>query len=264
MSQGFAWNPEDYRDNSSWQLEWATALIEQLHLRGDERILDIGCGDGKVTARLAAQAPQGGVVGVDSSTEMIAYAKSAVSAVNLRLQTGDATALDFEDEFEVVVSFACLHWVRNHRAVLGGIHRALRRGGRILMQFGGKGNCEALLATVNEMAVEETWAALRGVVCPWTFFGADEYRGLLEGAGLKARRVELAPKDMRFEGTTGLGSWVRTTWHPYVQAFRAERVDAFLDELAARYAAVHPPDHDGSLHLPMVRLEVEAEKSGDG
>src|SRR5437764_3881206 len=98
-----AWNAADYAKNSSEQQRWARELIGKLALRGDERILDVGCGDGKVTAELAASVPRGSVVGVDSSPEMIGFARAMIlpAVGNLRLELMDARQLAFRDEFDV-------------------------------------------------------------------------------------------------------------------------------------------------------------------
>src|SRR5512133_3316891 len=135
-----AWNPSDYAQHSSAQQIWARELIAKLHLAGHERVLDIGCGDGKVTAEIASAVPRGSVVGIDNSTDMIGYAKAAYEAGNLRFQVADAAALPFQAEFDVIFSNACLHWIYDHKPVLAGIRRSLAPGGRVLLQMGGKGN----------------------------------------------------------------------------------------------------------------------------
>ena len=118
-------------------------ILARLDLNGHERILDIGCGDGRITAEVARCVPQGIVVGLDSSAEMVAFAQrdsASEDLPNLRFQQGEAQSLDFHEQFDRVISFACLHWVIDHRPVLAGIRRALRPHGRVMLQFGGKGN----------------------------------------------------------------------------------------------------------------------------
>ena len=143
------WNPNDYQQHSSQQQKWAKEVLPRLHLKGNERILDIGCGDGKITAEVARHVPQGSVVGLDASAEMIDFADKQYSTIsNLRFEQGDAQSLAFDGQFDWVISFACLHWVIDHRPVLRGICRALRPGGRILLQFGGKGNAAEVVRVV--------------------------------------------------------------------------------------------------------------------
>src|SRR4051812_17689039 len=130
------WNAQDYARNSSQQQIWARELIAKLNLRGGERLLDIGCGDGKVTAELASMLPRGSAVGVDVSREMIGFANDNFApddSPNLSFARMDASNLTFEREFDVIFSNAALHWIRDHRPVLRGIARSLRPGGRILL-----------------------------------------------------------------------------------------------------------------------------------
>ena len=120
----YRWDPSDYERNSSAQERAADAVIARLNLKGDEHILDIGCGDGKVTAKMAALVPQGQVTGIDSSPEMIDFARNRYSLPqypNLRFELGQAQSLSYSGEFDIVTSFACLHWVKDHLAVLKGI-----------------------------------------------------------------------------------------------------------------------------------------------
>ena len=260
--RAYRWDSEDYARHSSAQKEWALELIDQLGLQATEQVLDIGCGDGKVTAALAVRVPGGGVLGLDSSPEMVERARRTYPAdlyPNLRFQLGDALELDFEERFDAAFSNAALHWVSGHLRVLRGTGRALRRGGRLLFQMGGRGNARAILGILEELGRERPWDAwLADFPCPYSFYGPEEYRGWLEQAGLQVRRVELLPKEMRQQGPEGLAGWVRTTWLPYTQAVPAERREELVAQLVGRYLRGHPPDADGAVRVEMVRLEVEA------
>ena len=135
---GYSWDAAYYDRHASAQRQWAAELVDKLGLRPAERVLDLGCGDGKVTAEMARRVPAGGAIGVDLSSVMVAHASSVYADAefaNLGFARADARALPFRDAFEAVFSNAVLHWVRDHRAVLGGIHRSLRRGGRLLLQM---------------------------------------------------------------------------------------------------------------------------------
>jgi len=259
------WNPQDYHQHSSQQYHWANQILAHLALKGDETILDVGCGDGKITAQIAHAVPRGRVVGIDNSAEMIAFAQQTFPAdvlVNLRFQLADARSLPFVAEFDLVLSFTCLHWVIDHRPVLVGIQQALRSGGRALLQFGGKGNAAEIVRAVTQVMCRPVWAAyFVGFEFPWGFYSPEEYRLWLAAAGLGAVRVELVPKDMVHPGPAGLAGWLRTTWMPYVQRVPVELQQAFLDESVAEYLKAHPVDAQGNVHLDMVRLEVEAVKA---
>lgn len=260
----YQWDPHEYEKHSSAQQKWAHELIEKLALRGDEDVLDVGCGDGKVTVELARRVPQGSVTGVDSSATMIELAQTRYPPRKfrqLRFQQADASALAFRSAFNVVFSNAALHWIVDHRPVLVGISRSLRPGGRILLQMGGKGNAEAVLAVLEEMIQSAAWREyFNGFSFPYGFYGPEEYRLWLADAGLSPRRVELKPKDMVHSGAEGLAGWYRTTWLPYTQRVPEERREAFIAEMVERSLAAHPLDENGLSHTVMMRLEVEALK----
>jgi trans-aconitate methyltransferase len=259
--KGYGWDAEQYARNSSAQFQWALELIGKLALRGDERILDIGCGDGKVTAELARRVPRGEVVGVDSSEDMIGKAAAAFPGV--RFLTMDARALSFKEGFNVVFSNAALHWVKDHGAVLHGVAGSLKAGGRLLLQMGGRGNGEEIFFAAAQVMKKDTWRSFfRDFEFPWAFYGPEEYRHWLKEAGLEPMRVELLPRDMRQKGTDGLLGWVRTTWMPYTERLPANLRQQFLSEVVERYLAVHPLSPQGEGVVRMVRLEVDALKPG--
>jgi trans-aconitate 2-methyltransferase len=260
----YSWNASDYAKNSSNQYVWAKELIPKLELLGNEAFLDIGCGDGKITAELAKCLPNGRAVGVDSSVEMINLANRNFPQqdyTNLTFQVMDARKLTFHGEFDRVFSNAALHWIPEQKTVLVGVAESLKNGGRLLFQMGGKGNAKDILGILDDMLVEAQWKGFfEGFTFPYAFCGTDEYRNLLIEAGLVPKRVELLPKVMSLKGAEGLAGWIRTTWLPYTQRLPLERRDGFVAEIGKRYLANHPVDAEDALCLSMVRLEVEAYK----
>ena len=254
------WDPEDYRRSASSHFGWAMALIESLKIKGVESILDIGCGDGRITAYLAGLVPDGRALGVDLSPDMVGFACREYAAVpNLRFQVADASRLHFHDEFDLVVSFACLHWIEDHIPVLEGVQRSLVPGGRFLMQCGGKGNAEKLFYYTDRAAAKDLWKPyFSGFSFPYHFYGPEEYWGWLEQAGLSAIRVELVAKDMVHQGQAGLEGIIRNTWLPYTERLPAALKDDFVREVAEGYLKEHPVDESGQAHVRMMRLEVEA------
>jgi trans-aconitate methyltransferase len=232
---------------------------------GDERILDIGCGDGKVTAYIASLLPQGSVLGIDNSEDMISFARSRFpqsSWPNLSFQHADACDLHYSGQFDLIVSFATLHWILDHRPVLEGIKRSLKRGGRLFAQFGGRGNASEVFNVVDKKISEGAWAQyFQDFAFPYGFFAAEEYREWLGQAGLRAERVELIEKDMVQPDAEGLSSWMESTWLPYLESIPKDLRSDFISEMVEGYISAHPPDSDGQIHVTMIRLEVEAEKA---
>jgi trans-aconitate 2-methyltransferase len=258
------WDAADYERHSAAQQAWARELLAKLALRGDERLLDIGCGDGKVTAEIASFLPAGHAVGIDSAASMVWLARArrpAGERPNLSFCLADALDLPFCGGFDVAFSNAALHWVHDHRRVLRGISRSLRAGGRVLLQMGGRGNADGIVSSLAEMMRQPEWRAyFSGFAFPYAFYAPGEYLPWLEEARLFPLRVELISKDMTHDGAAGLEGWLRTTWLPYTQRVPERLRERFICELAANYLALHPLDPAGLAHVAMVRLEVEAVK----
>jgi len=264
----YNWNAKDYQNNSKAQQKWARELLAHLKLRGSEDILDLGCGDGKVTAEIARLVVNGSVVGVDNSTQMIALAKEGYPSSqhpNLTFQVMDASDLAFNGCFDLVFSNAALHWVKNHQPVLSGLNKSLRSGGKILLRMGGKGDAAGILSIINDVNASTKWVQyFTDFEFPFTFLGLDDYHQLLQDAVFSVIRVELIPKDMTHDGKTGLEGWIRTTWLPYTDRIPEEMKNEFIEEVADQYLAKIPLAADGKAHVAMVMIEVEAEKSQTG
>jgi trans-aconitate methyltransferase len=258
------WNPAEYARSSDTQRTWAEELLSRLNLTGNEVVLDLGCGDGKITAALAQALPAGRAVGIDSSKEMIQYAQSHYpnsDYQNLVFRLLDVRRLDYASEFNLVFSNAALHWVRDHRAVLTGAHGALRPRGQLALSFGGKGNAAAMLEVGFAIGRSLKWREyFQGLDNPYSFYSPEEYRAWLDEAGFIIKRVELIPKDMVHRGPAGLASWIRTTWMPITSMVPEAKREDFVQDFTASYMESFPPDSEGNIHVRMVRLEVEAAK----
>ncbi|HET6437447.1 MAG TPA: methyltransferase domain-containing protein [Anaeromyxobacter sp.] len=254
-----AWNPEDYHRNASAQTGWGREVHERLGLRGDERVIDLGCGDGRLTAELAGRVPRGRVTGIDSDPEMIAFARRHFAQRNLAFAAGDARSFAVEGGADLVLSTACLHWVADHGAVLERCRAHLGAGGRIFFQLGGRGNCREIILAAAAVARRPPFSRhLSPFSHPWHFLGPEDYQALLPGHGFRPVRTELIEKDMVHDGKEAMLAWLTTTWMPVLgrvpEALRAGLGEAIVAEHLAR----RPPDRDGRTHAAMVRLEVEA------
>jgi trans-aconitate methyltransferase len=258
------WNAADYAANSVLQQTWARELIAQFNLRGDERILDVGCGDGKVTAEIARAVPHGVAAGIDASPQMIEFARKTFlpeEFPNLKFCVMDAREIHITDKFDLVFSNAALHWVENHRAFLRGAASVLCPGGRLVVSCGGKGNAqEVFVAARPEMRLKRWRGFFRGMGRPYFFYSPEDYEKWLPRFGFKTHRIRLAPKDAAYNGVEGFAAWMRTTWLPYVQRVPEDLREEFIVSVTNRYVAKHPPDANGKVHVRMVRLEIDAVK----
>lgn len=263
--KNYAWNASDYSKNSQNQFQWAKELIPKLRLRGNESLLDIGCGDGKITAEISKCLPNGKALGIDSSSQMIKLAKNTFQNeqyLNLTFQLMDAQSLSFEKRFDLAFSNAALHWIIDQKAVLQGVQRSLKPHGRILFQMAGKGNAQAVLKIFDELLVLPQWQRyFDGFTFPYAFLGSQEYKQLLVDTDFKPVRIDLFPRVMKFPNAEGMAGWIRTTWLPFTERIPVEMRDDFVKEIVGRYLVDHHADDLGVVHLDMIRLEVEAQKA---
>ena len=258
-TQARKWNAEDYARHASAQRGWANELIEKLALQGHEALLDIGCGDGQITAQLAERLPAGSVTGIDASESMITLARKSFSRSNLSFQVMDAADLHLDRKFDVAFSNAALHWVKDHPAVLKSLRKHLNPGAKILFQMGGYGNIHLILAIIDCIIHSDRWKVyFKDFVTPTYFYAVESYEQWLLAAGYEAVRIQLIPKDMVHQGPDGLKGWLRTTKFPYTDRLPPHLRESFLSEIVSRYLERRPVDSAGRTHVEMVRLEVEA------
>ena len=260
----YAWNAEDYARHSSGQESWALELLASIELADTDEVLDVGCGDGRTTAAIAARVPHGRVVGVDSSIDMVRHASSAFAGSaqpNLSFELADAAALPFEDAFSVVFSNAALHWVRDHGPVIAGIARTLRTGGRFVAQMGGAGNVATVIASFEIVMHRPRWARdFEHFESSYGFHRAEDYARWLRAAGFEVLEARLIPKDMVHPDRAAFAGWLRSAWHPYTSKVDTAARPEFIEEVGADFLDMHPPDADGRVHVPSMRLQVRARK----
>lgn len=239
-------------------------LMIKFDLKGNENILDIGCGDGKITAEISRHIPLGKVVGIDSSKEMIDYALSQFPKQdfpNLKFYNIYARSFALDEKFDLVFSNATLHWFSNHLSVLKCISRVMKQNGKLIISCGGKGNADDVMKVMNRIIKTGQWKKyFEDFNFVYHFYGTEEYPAWLKKAGLKQVRLELIPKDMIQDGKEGLIGWIRTTWLPYTHRIPDDLREEFISEVADNYIKEKPVDENRKTHVAMVRLEVEAVK----
>jgi trans-aconitate 2-methyltransferase len=169
------WDASSYDRMSDPQLAMARDVIDRLDLRGDERVLDAGCGTGRVTELLARRVPDGTVIAVDGSEAMVEETRRR----GLNAFAADLVELTLDEPVDAILSTATFHWIHDHDALFARMHEALRPGGRMSVQCGGAGNVANVQAAID--AVDHP--ALRGWPGPWNFAGPAETRQRLEHHG---------------------------------------------------------------------------------
>ncbi len=204
----YEFDGEEYRKASAHQKEWGGRLIQSLDLRGDEHILDMGCGDGALTAQLALRVPQGSVLGIDASEGMIAAARRH-RAQNLRFALQDINALNYEDAFDLAFSNATLHWIKDHQTLLHRVYHALRSGGVLRFNFAGDGNCTHLLAVLRKtMSLPAYRPLFDDFDWPWFMPTVEQYEHLIRKFAFHDIRVWLENTDRSFANTEAMIRWV--------------------------------------------------------
>lgn len=243
------WDPETYARNARFVSDLGMGVFELLAPQRGERVLDLGCGDGVLTAKLVAAGCR--VIAIDSSAEQIGAAR----ARGLDARRGRAETMPFDAEFDAVFSNAVLHWIPDAAAAIASVHRALKPGGRFVAEFGGAG----CVQTVRRALIAE--ADRRGLdgaaLDPWFFPTAAAYRALLEARGFTVRAISLFPRPTPLPGD--IADWLETFAQPFLGAVPQNDRRGFIEDVRS---AVQPTLFDPARgwSADYVRLRFAAEK----
>jgi len=232
-----AWDGSSYAGIAELQREMARRSIAELHLKGDEQVLDVGCGDGGVTACLAELVPAGRVLGVDLSSSQIAFAQEQFGRPGLSFALADAATLDFEAEFDLVFSANALHWVHDLASAFAGLQRALRPAGRIVLRFVCAGERRSIEDELAGLCEDERFRDLfDGFEQPFEHRRPDELQRLAVAAGLEVA-VEVDHLRWDFGSRALFARWCQGTMAPWFERLPPERHDSFVSALLAAYEA---------------------------
>jgi trans-aconitate 2-methyltransferase len=188
------WDAATYDRISDAQFGWALEQLERLPLRGDEVVLDAGCGSGRVTAVLAQRLPRGRLYGVDASESMIEHARAALGD-RATLLCQDLVELELPERVDAVFSNATFHWIHDHDALFHALARSMKPGARLVAQGGGRGNVDAFRVAADAVAAESPFAPyFEGWEKPWNYAGDAETATRLEHAGFVDVATWLEPK----------------------------------------------------------------------
>ncbi|MBV8550634.1 MAG: methyltransferase domain-containing protein [Acidobacteriaceae bacterium] len=203
-----AWDAELYEARHAFVWQLGQGLIDLLDPKPGERILDLGCGTGQLTDKIAERGAE--VLGLDASPEMIGQARQ--NFPHLRFVLKDAAQMDFEKKFNAIFSNAALHWMLDCSSVAAAIARALRTGGRLVLEMGGKGNIAHIEAAISRVL---TRYGIDAEEARRTFYpSVGHYASVLESAGLEVRFATLFDRPTPLEGDQGMEIWLRQ-FKPY-------------------------------------------------
>jgi len=246
-SQTREWNAADYHRISRPQVSWGKKVLARMQLRGDETLMDGGCGTGRLTADLLRSLPQGRVVGVDLSQNMLAGARDYL-APDFRgrflLVAADLQDLPFERVFDGIFSTAAFHWVPDHERLFHGLLRALRPGGWLRAQCGGGPNLARLRKRTDELAATAKYAPyFAGFREPWTFNDAETAASLLRRAGFADVDTSLEPALTMLEDLPKYSEFISTViLRQHLERISNNELRAtFVAALAGKAATDDPP-----------------------
>jgi trans-aconitate 2-methyltransferase len=247
------WDAATYDRVADPQFEWGREVLARLELAGGETVLDAGCGSGRVTRLVAERVPQGRVVGVDASPSMIELARKRLADLGdrVRLEVHDLIDLEIEEPVDAIFSNATFHWVLNHERLFERLFAALRPGGVLEAQCGGRGNVEEWQRAIESAAGDERFSAyLRGMPAATNFASVGDTESRLARSGFEVGAVWLEdkrhePADPRaFVSAVGLAKQL----HELPNELHDEYIDAVLGSMAR------------PLVLDYVRLNISARR----
>jgi SAM-dependent methyltransferase len=248
MDMTQVWDPHLYGVNGAFVHQMAGGVLEWLAPRDGEAILDLGCGDGQLTQRIAASGAR--VVGVDASAEMA----EAARARGVQASVADAAALPFEDAaFDAVFSNAVLHWVRDQDGMMGEVRRVLRPGGRFVAEMGGHGNIAAIHVALKAVLARHGYEEREMGVNYYPT--AEAYTRRLERHGFRIAQMALIPRPTPLPG--GMEGWLRTFRSGVIDGLPAQ-LRATVVEETAKLLASALRDEDGNWIADYVRLRFVA------
>lgn len=241
---------EDYTRNSSLQWKWAMESLRGFLFKEDDQVLDLGCGNGSITAEIAAKVPLGIVVGLDISEEMLMYAKNHHPSSNIVYVHGDARKLPFVEQFDKVVAFLSLNWIKEQEQALRSLYLALKPGGRAIITCPGKQPTN-LGPLVQTLIKTDRWAIhFPSFEQKKYYYSSEEYSNLLENAGFVVEKISQDPTSTFFKDREALIGFFRPLCN-FVDHLSLFLQQQFIEEIVDLLLDINPPLPDGSIQLQL-------------
>ncbi len=256
----FEFNGEKYKQASKHQKEWGNSIIAELNLKGDEVILDLGCGDGVLTEQLSKLVPNGKVIGIDASAGMIDTAKK-LEKDNLSFICMDIDNMDFTDYFDVIFSNAALHWIKDHRRLLRNGLKALKTKGVIKWNFAGDGNCSNFFETVKTLMNEDTYKEyFSNFEWPWFMPSKEEYEKLSDEACFSKINIQYQNADRFFSNCDEMIRWIdQPSIVPFLDYIPDAIKESFRNEVV-KIMIEKTKQFDGRCFETFRRIDITATK----
>jgi trans-aconitate 2-methyltransferase len=239
------WDADTYHRVSMPQVRWAEMVLDRLELRGDETVLDAGCGTGRVTAMLLERLPRGRVVAADGSPSMVQAAREALPADRVDTLVSDLVDLELAEPVDAVFSNAVFHWIPDHDRLFARLHAVLRPGGQLVAQCGGEGNIAAFKAVMQQVGARDPYAEYVGTFRPWNYAAPEATQERLERIGFAQARCwqsesRVEPEDAAsFASTVCLGSHLDRLPEALREGFVADVLAEAGDPLVLDYVRLN-------------------------
>lgn len=236
------WNAPGYARIAGLQQAMAAEVLALLQLKGTERVLDLGCGNGKVTAEIAARVPDGSIIGVDASAEMIAFAAENFPAAdhpNLRFEVVDIRRLRFHEEFNLVVSFNALHWIPDQNAALRSIYSAMKRDAVAQLRLVPDGARKSLETVIEETRKSPRWATyFKDFRDPYLHLTPEQYADVAERNGFRVQRIRTEDQAWDFKERSAFEASCMVTLVEWTKRLPEKERLAFVRDALDRYGSV--------------------------
>ena len=247
MSKTTSWDPQAYAKNARFVADLGQPLLELLAPQPGELIMDLGCGDGALTEKIAARGAS--VLGTDASIEQARAAKNR----GLLVAVVDGHHLCLKRQFDAVFSNAALHWMKQPESVVQGVWQCLKAGGRFVGEFGGERNVQTIRSALHGALRRRGIDPL--TIDPWYYPSPNDFSKLLANSGFIVRYIEIIPRPTRLPGE--LLDWLEIFAQPFTNAVEQGGRQSFLDEVRGRSESALR-DADGGWTLDYVRLRFAA------
>ncbi len=244
------WNAGRYQRHASFVPELGSGVLQLLDPQPGEYVLDVGCGDGALTQKIATVAAD--VIGIDTSESMIAAARER--GLNAVLMSGDS--ITFKNRFDAVFTNAALHWIPKCEAVIRGVHHALKHEGRFVGEFGGQGNIAILIKAMSEVVGHHP--EMGTFHNPWYFPSRLEYKKQLETHGFKVHYIERIPRPTPL--ASGVKEWLKIFANHVISNMPSDQEDQFLSETEKMVRPMLFSEEKG-WHADYVRIRFSAVKA---
>jgi len=276
MSSKDHWSAEKYESAASFVPKLTTTVLSYLDVQPNDKVLDIGCGDGQLTRQIAATATSGKVLGLDASQSFLTTAERSQSAGNCSYRLQDCTDLAncpdvLDGSWDKVFSNAALHWIlrkpETREDVFRNAHKALKPGGKLVFEMGGKGNVAEVHAAFTS-ALLHAGLSLDAAreACPWFFPSPEWTSRTLSALGFRVEKCELEYRPTKLnpdtgDSTGGVEGWLRLMGAPFLEAVEEAKREKVIKEVCDVIDSIVTREEDGSQWLGYVRLRVVANKN---